>query len=329
MIIEAVIVTTYRRPELLYCCLKRIREIEPWIPIYVFPDRTSVNDKELAPVVDAFRQNVQWNLVPDHDFHGNSYNTMEAFRMVYNNDHGLVYYVEDDVMVHADFFKWHRAQHELWPRIFGTMAWIFNRHAPIVDDVLFQPWYYAIGSCFKREKLKLIAEHATPRYYEDMAGYVGKHFGDTPLNKRPFGVEHFEQDGLIQRILDRDKTQTISPGIAKCSHVGMYGYNRGWNTGIDLFAGLEKFDDRVARLETFIADPYERAEMFGRDIVEREIGRELPKRELRYKVKHPFGWETEYVSERVLNPKNLPSRVNSVRVTEETTFDLIKNVVSS
>lgn len=307
---EVVLVTTYKRPEHLYCCLKRIRMSEPAIPVAIFPDRCTASDYETEVALRYFRNShTQVHTVPDHDYHGNSYNTMEALRWAYNEGFDRVFYVEDDVMVHHDFFAWHRFQHDLWPRVFATMAWIFNRHAPITDDVMFQPWYYAIGICIARKKLELIIQHATPKYYADMPGYVEKTFPGSQLNT-PFGIQHYEQDGLIQRVLDVDKTQTISPGITKCSHIGSFGYNRGWDFRDDFFLNCGDFDDRVKRLESFIADPYWRAEVFGREIVEREIGRELPRREFTYRITLPGGWETTYRSE--LSKDRLPRRLHSV-----------------
>lgn len=330
---EVVLVTTYRRPELLHCCLKRIREAEPSIPISVFPDRGTLYDAELQEVIKAFPGNIQWNLVPDHDYYGNSYNVMEAFRWAYNEGYDVVYYVEDDVMCHPDFFTWHCEQHEEVPDLFGSMGWIFNRHAPISDDVLYAPWYYAIGTCFLRAKLEKIACHATPKYYEDMPGYITQEFADCSLNRErlQFGIEHYEQDGLIQRVLERDKSTCASPGIAKCSHVGFAGYNRGWNGYAEFFNEKSQmnFAERIARLEEFIADPYARAEIFGRDIVEREIGYELPRRILDYTVKLPGGWESSFTSERLLTERNRPAKVNSVRVTPEMviekTVDTLRN----
>jgi hypothetical protein len=307
---EVILVPTYKRPEHLFCCLKRIRQIEPEIQVCVFPDHCTANDEDTEIAMRHHRnKNTQVFAVPDHDYHGNSYNALEALRWAYNEGFDRVFYVEDDVMVHPDFFAWHRGQHEMWPRIFATMAWIFNRHAPITEDVMFQPWYYAIGTCFARKKLELVVQHANPKYYADMVGYVERVFPGSQLNT-PFGIQHYEQDGLIQRVLDVDKTQTISPGITKCSHIGSFGYNRGWDGRDELFSNCGDFADRCQRLEAFIADPYWRAEVFGREIVEREIGHELPKREFTYRITVPGGWETTYRSE--LSKQRLPRRIHSV-----------------
>jgi len=318
---EVVLVPTYRREELLFCCLKRIRAIEPDIEIQVFPDRGTFHDPAVRAICEGFKAHA--HLVPDNDWYGNSANVLESYRWAYNAGYDRIFYIESDVMVHADFFSWHRRQQEDFPWIFASMAWIFNRNAPIVDDLLFQPWYYSPGVCFSREKLALIVQHATPKYYGNMQGYIEERFKASPLNV-PFAVAHFEQDGICQRILDEDKSQTVCPGIAKCSHVGFTrSYGGDTQEDYERFLGLEglRFDERVARVEEFIADPYWRAQVFGRAIVEREIGKELPKREFTYRVRLVGGWESTFTTE--LSRAFLPKRINSVPIPADAEIVLI------
>jgi hypothetical protein len=311
---EVILVPTFHREELLFCCLKRIREYEPKIEIHVFPDRRTGNPL-VRTICDGFDANM--HIVPDSDYYGNSANTMEAYRWAYNTGYDRAYYVESDVIVHEDFFSWHREQQETFPQIFASMAWIFNRHAPISDDLMFQPWIYSVGLCFSRDKLALIAEHATPKYYGDMPGYIEKRFNASPLTDR-FAIAHWEQDGLLQRILDEDKSQTVSSGIAKCSHVGFVrSYGNGTQEDYEKFLGLDglRFDERVERVEKFINDPYARMERFGRPIVERELGHVIPVRRFTYRITLPGGWQSTFVSE--LKRESLPRRINSVLMTEE------------
>lgn len=318
MLSEIVVVPTYKRPEHLRCCLKRIRQIDPLMPILIFPDRGTWKDHELLLAIKGIDL-CDVNFVPDHEYIGNSYNTMEALRAAYNEGWQVIYYVEDDVMIHDDFFTWHREVHDDVPGLFASMAWIFNRYAPLVDDVMFQPWYYAIGTCFRREKLELVIQHASPRYYADMQKYIEENFKGNRLNQ-PGAIAHYEQDGLIQRVLDVDRTQTASPGITKCSHIGFYGYNRGWQSSPDIFEGIENFDERVERLEEFIADPVWRASIFTREVVEREIGRKIPKRIFNYRVQ-VGELESTFTSE--LDRKRLPKRINSVNLPPEAIIEKI------
>jgi hypothetical protein len=307
---EVVVVPTYNRVEMLFACLWRIRAIEPHIDIHVFADRGSAKERpEIAQIAVKF--NAYLNVVPKHNYYGNTFNTMEAFRAVFNQGYERVYYVEDDVFVHNDFFSWHRKMHEKYDDIFASMAWIFNREAEIVEQELFQPWYYSVGTCFARRPLLKVVEHASPLYYADMGKYILDNFPKNALNF-PYDIAHYEQDGLIQRVLDDCKMQTVSPGIAKCSHIGFGGYNRGWNTYEGFFRGEKQFDKRVAMIEALYMDPYWRISLFGRPIVEREFGREIPKREIHYRVKLNGGWSTQFTSE--MSRDHLPSRFRSVNI---------------
>lgn len=312
---EVVIVPTYRREELLYACLSRLRGYDGDIPIHVFPDRNTY--ATVKPVCDLFE--AEAHLVLDNDWYGNTSNVMNAYLWAFNTGYDRVFYVESDVMIHSDFFSWHREQHDNFPGIFASMAWIFNREAPISDELMFQPWIYSIGLCFSRPKLEKIVEHATPKYYGDMPGYIERRFKNSKLGS-PFGAVHYEQDGLLQRVMEEDGSQVVSSGIAKCSHVGFVrSYGDGTPEDYEKFLGLTNgmtFAERVERVEAFIADPYARMDVFGRALVEREIGRVIPKRRFTYKVTQPGGWEATFQSE--LKREFLPKRILSTPVTKET-----------
>src|ERR1700690_484205 len=314
---EIVLLPTYRRPEMLFYCLTLIRHFEPKIQIAVFPDRGTRGEKEFQNVMDCFDREITVDMqVPEHDYYGNSMNTMEAFRWAFNSGFDRIFYVEDDVMIHADFFKWHRQIHEEYSEdmnLFASMAWVFNHYAPITQDVLIQPWYYSVGTCFARKKLELIVQHATPRYYKDTPGYIDKVFHGSALNS-PMNISHYEQDGLIQRVLDLDKSQTITSGMARCTHLGAFGYNKGWEKRSDFFGEAKTFEERVARISKLVGDPYWRAPLFGGDIVARASGKILPPRLHKYLLRvGPF--ECDYESE--LEPEELPKRLRSVPRTPE------------
>lgn len=319
---EVCLIPTFQRQELLHCCLKRIRLIEPNIPIEIFPDRGTARDPVVQLIADKFAAHLQ--VVPDNNWYGNSANSMNSFLWAYNSGFDRIFYIESDVMVHENFFSWHREMQEEFPDIFASMGWIFNRHAPIDEGVMFQPWIYAIGLCFSRKKLELLIPHATPKYYEDMAGYIQRVFPNSHLTV-PFQVAHFEFDGLMQRVLDENRSQTVSPGIAKCSHLGFvrsYG-DAGVSAGYErFFSGCgNEFSDRIKRIEQLFDDPYWRISIFGRAIVEREIGREIPQRSMNYRIKLPGGWESEFTSE--MTRDHLPNRINGVNVPKEAEFVLL------
>jgi hypothetical protein len=322
---EVIVIPTYKREEMLHGCLGRIVTLEADIPIHIFPDRLSGFDLDFLAATRPFWGRVTVHVVPEHSYYGNSFNALESLRWAYNAGFDRVYYIESDVFIHEDFFTWHREMHEDNPSIFAACGWVFNRHAPIVEENLFQPWYYAIGTSFMRDKLCGIIRHASPDYYADMAGYIEKHFPNSKLNS-PFGIMHFEHDGLIQRVLaDRPGQLAVSCSIAKCCHMGFVrSYGAGDpNQELLVAMGLPPetpLEKRILRVESLYTDPYWRARQFGREIVEREIGHTLDSRIFRYRVRFD-GWESEFISE--LTREVLPRKINSVLIPEQAEIELL------
>jgi hypothetical protein len=193
------------------------------------------------------------------------------------------------------------------PGIFASCGWVCNLHAPIEPDLALVPWIYTPQFSIKRNKLALVAKHANHDYYSDMRGYVLRTFPNSILHNRgaQANTAFFEQDAILQYCLMEDKSQVAWRGTALVDHVGVSGYNR--PSGL-VFEGT--LDERVTKVESLIADAHWRAEIFGRAIVEREIGHKLRQRRYVYSIKLPGGWTSEFVSE--LKREQLPRRLNSV-----------------
>jgi hypothetical protein len=306
---EVVLVPTFQRNEFLYCALKRIREQDEKVKVMVFSDRGEDNE-ELRSVVR------QWNchlrIASIHDFYGNSFNVLEAMRWAVECKFDLIHILEDDCMPHPDWLAWYRDTHETFDDIFCACGWVFNLHAPITDDYMFAPWFYAPSSSWKRNKLALVTKHANPRYFCDMQRYVLDNFPKSILHDKgkQRTTKFFEQDGLCQFVMEQDKSQVAWRATTLIDHVGIAGYNK---PDGQKFEGT--LEERIAQVEALVADHYWRADIFSRKIVEREIGHILPKRNLRYLVKLPGGWSTEYVSE--LPKDKFPKKIHSITLPKD------------
>lgn len=313
---EIVVVPTYRRNEYLWCCLRRIRCQDADIEIVVFSDR----DQDTGELRDACRTfDAGLRVLPVHDYYGNSYCVMEALRFVYENYVAdLIHVCEDDFMQGEDCLAWHRRIHQMPVDIFCSCGWVFNRQAPIADSLLFAPWYYAPNASIKREKLAQVVRHANPLYYNAMREYVLRTFPDSLLHSK--GAQEntgfWEQDAVFQYCIEADGSQVAWNGIAKGCHVGASGYNR--PSGPKFFGTLE---ERIAQVEDLIEDHHWRAELFSREVVEREIGHALARRAFRYEVTLPGGWRSEFTSE--LTQRRLPKRLNSVDLPEGARISLL------
>jgi glycosyltransferase involved in cell wall biosynthesis len=306
---EIVIVPTYNRNEYLHCCLRRIREQDKRVDIMVSVDRCFVIPDETLRVIDE--HGAFGIAAGEHNGYGNSYNVLRALQIAHLSGPELFHVCEDDTMMHPDCLAWHREMHEDMPGIFASCGWVFNRHAPINNDLQMAPWYYAPNACFSKEKLGMVVRHARTAYFDNMREYVLATFPNSQLHNRgrQENTAFFEQDAIVQYVLGEDKSQCVWRGIALVDHVGASGYNRKKGP---VFEGT--LDERVTKVEALIADPHWRAELFGREIVEREIGHRLGKREYVHKVSFA-GWESMFVSE--LRTEQLPRRLNSVDLPDD------------
>ena len=317
---ECVIIPAYRRQPWLYCCIKRIREQDPKIPIYVFSDRG-----EPVPFLHVYRDELKAKLIvqPIHHFHGNSWNAGTALRFAYNMGYELITYIEEDTMAKPDLLAWTREMHSELDEsmnIFCTCGWVFNYHMPFCDDNYLVPWIYFPQFSITRQKLELLLPHLNYEYFADMDKYLMENFPENALNKLYPQCCHTEIDGLAQRVLMQSRTQVCWCATPKVRHCGPVGYNRGWEGMDAFFEGCPSFEDKVDRVEAFIADPYWRATMMEKSHVEREEGRKLDDRMFHYKLSFD-GWSTEFESS--LDRRRLPKRIHSVDVPAHAEVQLI------
>jgi len=141
-----------------------------------------------------------------HQFHGNSFNVLMAYKEAYESDARYVFMVEDDVMIHPEFFAWHRQQH-VQP-LFCSIAGPNPTKGP----------YTSLGVCFERDRLKMVLPHCRAEYFGNMRGYCKFHFPPTKYD--------CEQDGLFCRLLRISQRPVVWATPPLADHVGWYGYHR-------------------------------------------------------------------------------------------------------
>lgn len=211
---DIVIVPTYDRPEMLWLCLDHLAaspDIYDGVQIWVVVDahlgqNTHTSKEDIQAVIEKFpRLSLRIGYRPPHQFHGNSFNVLMAYRDAFNTKARYVYLVEDDVMVHPLFFAWHQRQHE--KEIGASIA--------VVKEP-FHSHYASWGVCFRRETLQLIVPHCQMAYFQNMSRYCRTRFPPSKI--------HCEQDGLFCRVLAHHKVVYATTPMAQ--HVGWYGYHR-------------------------------------------------------------------------------------------------------
>lgn len=237
---SVVIVPAWRKSDFLYATLHRLAladdACEERVDYMISVD--SKPDPEVMQVAWEFRDERCPGTVVvkrrSHDYHGNSYNVLMAFREATSiGDADLVHLVEDDIFVGEDYFRYHRAAHELNDECFAVSA-CHNQNQPgregsDEEALRIHYSYQSLGVSFRTDKLALFTPYVSETYFEDPIEFCRTRF---PLSAIP--APHAEQDGLLNRVRELHRMYTLYPDVPRAYHAGFEGYHR---PGQALFAG--------------------------------------------------------------------------------------------
>lgn len=252
---DLVLVPAFARPEYLHLCLEHLQAAGAR-RIWIAQDahhRDSVQTKACMAEVRHVAQAFGCHFVQrePHNYIGNPYNILELYKRAFESDARYVYLVEDDVIVGADFFRWHEAVQERGD-YFCSVGWhcIRNERALKSNDpaayIESGEDFSSIGVCWRREKLAAVVEHARTDYYRDLSGYMRKNFPHSPIPP----AQWTEQAGLIMRLLLADLGKKVAwPTLARCAHIGMSGYHR--SSG---YAPVGDLNQRIENLRHLLND---------------------------------------------------------------------------
>jgi hypothetical protein len=233
---DIVIIPTFYRPEYLYLCLERIlhnprADREIWLVQDRHTDdfpRHARDEEGTELVCSCFGKHLNLRRIVrrPHNYPGNSYNVLEAYRAAYQTDARYVYLIEEDVLVTEDFFRWHETVQGLGD-YFCSIGYrcMRNPYVKHVDDpegyLECARDYASIGVCWRRTNLAAVAKHARAGYYRDTVGYLLRRFPNSGLPSTAS-----EQDGLILRLTMADKRPTAWASLPRAYHIGVGGYHR-------------------------------------------------------------------------------------------------------
>jgi len=210
---DVVIIPTYDRPELLWLCLDYLSKCPDsvHVPIRIYVDahigQPPPPREDITAVVEKFPTlSIQVAYRASHPYPGNSHNVLMAYKDAYESEASYVFLVEDDVLIHPQFFTWHRYVQNGSKAIGCSIAVTNPGHGA----------YASLGVCFKRERLQLVMPHCKAAYFQDMRGYCRAHFPPSRFD--------CEQDGLFARVLAGHPV--VWAGTPYAQHVGWYGYHR-------------------------------------------------------------------------------------------------------
>lgn len=226
---EIVIIPAWRRPDFLKAALTRLLVADDGIPEYwICLDRGYA--ATLLPVVKWFKRRLGGRArigARVHNYRGNSYNVLTSYRDALAEGADLVHLVEEDVLVGADYFDFHRRAHLLAPDTFSVSACRNQQfvmgHEPPTDDgaVWRHPAYQSLGVSFKAERLKAILPHLQRPYFSKPVAYCRKTFPHTAINPN-----NAEQDGLLHRLSENAGLSSAYPAVPRAYHAGFTGYHR-------------------------------------------------------------------------------------------------------
>lgn len=236
---SVVLIPCFKRPEFLAVCLEYILKAELSETYkYVFLldygyDKAIKNVIETFPLDKEIRQTKRTY----YTLGKQSHNLLEGYKYACEITDGLVYLIEDDIMIANDFFKWHElAQQSI---NFCTIATANNNtKRPNGTDLTAyykgtKADYQSLGVCWQSKVLKkYILQHANDRYYSNPVLYCER-FKDSSIGKF-----FAEQDGLIRRIKETTNLPVLFADVPRAFHGGFIGYNR--NRGKKLKGTLEQ-----------------------------------------------------------------------------------------
>lgn len=247
---EIVIVTAWKRPDFLSAALQRLLVADDGRQRYrICLDRAF--SREVGTVAEQFARHLGARALirrRSHRYRGNSYNVLMSYKEAVAAAPDLVYLVEEDIFVAADYFEFHRRAHELAPDAFAVSA-CRNQQFPLEwdppdqeDTVYAHASYQSLGVSFRVEPLAKVVRHAQHGYFAGPVAYCARHWPNSAINPN-----NAEQDGLIHRMIEASGRHTVYPFSPRAYHAGFIGYH---HKGAVLEGSVEQRAATLLRMST-------------------------------------------------------------------------------
>lgn len=228
---DTLIIPCFDRPEILFHTLDNLVQTGDMHTIHTVFKPDMGHAHGILDVIDEYADRlpsyeIRQPSKPDHKTTKQSKNVLEGWQYAASLSTGLVFMVEEDIMVSRDFFRYHRAVHEQHHVFASLSTRNHNRSATVSAEsdayYLSTGDYCSLGVCMRKETIeRFIAPHANGMYYRDCIRYCRFNFPSSTL-----AGDQSEQDGLIRRIQAESGLPTAYPHVPRGFHAGFYGYNR-------------------------------------------------------------------------------------------------------
>lgn len=225
---DIVLMPNYNRPEYLYWCLEHVKKAEGADCLHYMFLLDWGYDKQLLDIIDKFpySKEIYETEMKEYGFSKQSYNVLNGFKIACERDCKYIGYLEEDIFVSNDYFKWHYKIHEKEPNIFCSIA--SKNHNTKIDIEGNETQYYLNHTIdyqgwavfFRKEIVqKYILPHINNDYFSDPFSYCKQFYSE--LNEN-----FIEQDGLIRRIKEYEGMSAAFPITPRAYHAGIYGYHK-------------------------------------------------------------------------------------------------------
>lgn len=228
-----VVIPAYRRPEMLQLCLEKIQQADTWNDYqYIFMLDHGHDYRNNHVIADFPATHKHIHKQPRYKYSTitkQSYNVLYGLLMAASSNEGLVYLIEDDIMIGKDYFTMMADIHAREPEIICAIGTKNHRnfaHDPENSNAYYisrNGDYQSHAPCWKS---KAIMDYLQPQfnkaYLNTPREYIQATFPDSFI-----GFSFIEQDGLIRRVCFRDKLAVAFPHKPRAFNAGFYGMNRG------------------------------------------------------------------------------------------------------
>lgn len=225
------VIPVFQRPEYLKEVLSNIVKADKFNDLlYVFCLDQGFDNKNLTVIKESGIQST-FNIFTQRSgfrLGKQSYNVLNGLSKVsYQKDVELIYYIEDDIFVGKDFFTFTQDVHAENPDLFAVIGSSSVNHRVKTTDnpnayyISDKADYQGLGVCFKAKLFKkYMDEHITGNYFNSPIHYCRQ------FNSKVCGESFAEQDGLIRRVIEKNKLKLAYPHVPRAYHAGIWGYNR-------------------------------------------------------------------------------------------------------
>lgn len=233
---DVCIIPTHERPEFLWLTLEKIgaasniENIEFWVCEDIHGEKPEKLQKEILQTINYFESLGVKHFQTRHDNHGSSYNVLTSFGRACDTTAEFIFFIEDDVRITKDFFRFcQAAQEQFKPFFVAGNCSLQHANQDASGVMLSDTWAPTFSMCFERTKLKGMLN-------SDYSSY-----GILPTR---------EWDNYLLRHMQETNQFAACASLRRGYHFGFHSYHAGKS---NLTGDLE---NRISQTREVLANPH-------------------------------------------------------------------------